>query len=124
MRKYILASVAVLLAITFSAFSKEKNQVAPIQTTAFFTNYYFKYKSSTDFTASGYMTPANWEAKGFIAGSDCPGADEQPCVIVVNLPTGNYQVTHLMSYFNTIGYSNVESFVEDPSNIYYYQPEQ
>lgn len=126
MRKYVSGSIAIILAITLTAFMKEKNPIQQVQTNGYFTNYYFKYKSTTDFTASGYMTSSNWEARGFIGGSDdCPaGADEQPCVIFADLPTGNSSVSHLINFFNGLGYSNVESYVEDPSHIYYYQPEQ
>ena len=125
MKNYLPGITASLLAVMITAFTTEKRDIGKMQTDGFYTIYYFKYKGTSDFSGSGYMTPGNWEARGFLPGSDdCPaGADEQPCVIYASMPMGNSSVSHLMMFFNGLGYSNVESYVEDPSHIYFFQPE-
>jgi hypothetical protein len=122
MKKYVPGVGACVLAIMLSAFMAKKH-AAPIQNSGTLTNYYYKYNGTNDFSASGYMNSGNWDARGFNPGSDnCPaGADEQPCVILA--PTNGQSVTQLINFFNDIGYSNVESYVENPSHVYYYQPE-
>lgn len=125
MKQYLPGMAACLVAVALSAFTIEKKVDAKIQTDGFYTIYYFRYKGIGDFSAPGYMTAGNWEARGVIPGSDdCPaGADEMPCVIYASMAIGNSSVSDLMMFFTGLGYSNVESYVEDPSHIYYFQPE-
>jgi hypothetical protein len=125
MKKYAFQLIAACLALILSSFTKDKSPVMKLSPHAFNTTYYFKYKSTTNFTGAGYRDASNWEARGFNPGSDsCPnGVDEKPCVISASLATGNSGVSYLMAFFNDMGSTAaVVDYVEDMSNIYYYQP--
>jgi hypothetical protein len=124
MKKNFLAVLAVAIALIATAFTKEKAPVIKQDPNAAFLTYYFKFKS-TNFTALGYLNPLNWEARGFNPGTDnCPaGPDEKPCVIAVDLASGQSSVIYLIAFLADLGsLDDIINYVEDPGNIWYYQP--
>jgi len=74
MKKYFFGILAIVLAISFSAFTNPSKKTS--------TNFLFEYTppSTGDYSQGSVSDPDNWN---LLFGADCSGAEEISCVIEV-----------------------------------------